>query len=742
MRTISAAMEKILSGQYATHLRASILDSGATWRDLTALDGRNWLLGADWGGSVDAQVADANVTLVRDVQKLSLSPLMSASKLNLLTGSYAALVDIGREIKIEAALTPSGVAPATGDWLLMFHGVIDELDFESEEIRLRCSDLGRKLDRAQIKSELVYPCCPNYHRAPVWRANTAAETLWTTGNAGTIRPTVANGYAYCWTGETPGTTGATEPTWPTTTGASVADGTMSWTCVGALPTRYGAAMWEPSKAVSVGDVVAIETGSGYLGAFRCKTAGTTSPDAPSLYGWDTGSPAGWTISILSVANSTLYRVAIGGTNCDYTSDSSATDIEIQNGLISAINAKTGTHGLTAAASGGNVYLTGAWKLVRVSANLTVPIAPDGTAVWDALVRSPTYNAFGGKVMLEDLIDMLLRDWGSVTTLSAPVSTAWVVGQYAQQEGSLLAALDTLAGMIGWTFRYRYDASSASFLPTLYCVDRAKSTVDRTLGTSNYDSIDSIGRSMESLRNSVDVVYSDASASPINGIDYPRKTVSVTDATSIAAYGEQWCRIAEASSSLIDTSTEATALANAVLSDLKDPLADQSASMRLFPFVELDDRYTFSANGVHYDTNQTFAVTGYRHSMGEGAGKTTIQCRQRPSGGFNRWHKRLVRPGAGSASGLTPTPPPSVTVENKNGACVVTVQSWWRTTESAELYVSATAGLTPSASNFNMRSRSSKLYVPLAAGTYYGRAIVRDSRGNASASSAEFVLKPT
>jgi len=42
------------------------------------------------------------------------------------------------------------------------------------------------------------------------------------------RPVTRNGYAYECT--TAGTTGASEPTWPTTPGNTVADGTVVWTC--------------------------------------------------------------------------------------------------------------------------------------------------------------------------------------------------------------------------------------------------------------------------------------------------------------------------------------------------------------------------------------------------------------------------------------------------------------------------------------------------------------------------------
>jgi hypothetical protein len=53
----------------------------------------------------------------------------------------------------------------------------------------------------------------------------------------TVTPTARNGYAYRVT--TAGTSGASEPTWPTTIGQTVSDGTVTWTCL-------EVALWTPS----------------------------------------------------------------------------------------------------------------------------------------------------------------------------------------------------------------------------------------------------------------------------------------------------------------------------------------------------------------------------------------------------------------------------------------------------------------------------------------------------------------
>lgn len=71
-----------------------------------------------------------------------------------------------------------------------------------------------------------YPLLPG-----AWTATAAVLQRgdWDAGVGSFVRPTVYNGYHYeC---SASGETGATEPTWPTTEGGTVADGTAEWTCV-------------------------------------------------------------------------------------------------------------------------------------------------------------------------------------------------------------------------------------------------------------------------------------------------------------------------------------------------------------------------------------------------------------------------------------------------------------------------------------------------------------------------------
>lgn len=65
------------------------------------------------------------------------------------------------------------------------------------------------------------------------------------------RPTVANGFRYECT--TAGNTGATQPAWPTTNGATVVDGTVTWTCRNYNSTAAAEPAWPTVSGNTIND---------------------------------------------------------------------------------------------------------------------------------------------------------------------------------------------------------------------------------------------------------------------------------------------------------------------------------------------------------------------------------------------------------------------------------------------------------------------------------------------------------
>lgn len=76
-----------------------------------------------------------------------------------------------------------------------------------------------------------------YTAANSWATQWAASTAQLVGAI--VRPTTGNGFVY--RAQAAGTTAASEPTWPTTIGATVTDSGVTWTCVGRGVVVFGCA---------------------------------------------------------------------------------------------------------------------------------------------------------------------------------------------------------------------------------------------------------------------------------------------------------------------------------------------------------------------------------------------------------------------------------------------------------------------------------------------------------------------
>jgi type IV pilus assembly protein PilY1 len=103
---------------------------------------------------------------------------------------------------------------------------------------------------------------------------------------------------------TAGTSGSTQPTWPTTAGSTVTDGTVVW--------QLAAKTWTAHTAYSAGDVVVPTTGGAMT--YDCVTAGTSGGSQPS---WPDGSTSTtvtdgtvvWKMrSILTIVQDTVKQV--------------------------------------------------------------------------------------------------------------------------------------------------------------------------------------------------------------------------------------------------------------------------------------------------------------------------------------------------------------------------------------------------------------------------------------------------
>lgn len=236
--------------------------------------------------------------------------------------------------------------------------------------------------------------------------------------------------------------------------------------------------------------------------------------------------------------------------------------------------------------------------------------------------------------IEDVMQAILDDqaYGSVI-LHTPVSPSYLINNAKgapEPKKSTFERLQEYAQLIGWMCRFRYDTDGVSKL-TFYDPDRARTAVDTTFGPSEYEDIPSLALGQEDIRNDIQVFGFDEDGEEIS--------TAVSDLPSIGKYGLRSVLVYLEQGDLLNTSVELEAFANAMLADLKEPLATQEMRTLLFWPVQLGDRYTYAANDVHYDDPQTLAVVGYKHVFANGQAYTTIQARGTVAGQYHQWLKR-------------------------------------------------------------------------------------------------------
>jgi hypothetical protein len=353
--------------------------------------------------------------------------------------------------------------------------------------------------------------------------------------------------------------------------------------------------------------------------------------------------------------------------------------------------------------------------------------------------------------LETVIQQYLDDNVGGVTLSVPASPAYAVKWFKIDRQAIFTEVRALADLtIGWCCRYLYDSGSGTFKLTLYDPNRTTTTSLRTFTRSEVIGYGRAAQDVTNIRNAIRVVYSDSQDLDTNNVP-KRKAVEVTDSTSIAKYERQFAEMQESSVSNIDTSTEATALANAALSDLSEPNAEFEPKVSFFPYVELPDLITLQGDDVHFDSDQKLGVVQYEHTVGGDEALTKISVRGKPaSGGPSTWLSRMadsnfhgeVHANTVASSGLTPV----FSFSAQPGGSSVVITNWGGGKKGQqtdfELHLSPSAGFTAGSGTFKSSTKGKRFDVSdLVPGvTYYGQIIPttwNDSKPVRGEPSAEF-----
>ena len=263
---------------------------------------------------------------------------------------------------------------------------------------------------------------------------------------------------------------------------------------------------------------------------------------------------------------------------------------------------------------------------------------------------------GGSFELRSMINTVLEHvFGSLYSTVGDLST-FQVNHYIQNPMPVMEAIRRLALLIGWDLRAFYTGDLSSL--TLRDPQRNSTTVHYTMGPTEYLDVRALTIDRNDVRNVIEVFYPPS-----------RARVAVSDSTSITNFGRRYMLISEDQSSGINTLAEAIVMAEAALSDLKDPIAEQEIERPYFWPIEIHDRYLFLANGVHYDQNHAWSVTGYTHTLNpDGTARTTIRTRGKPVAATSEWRRgkqRMVHVSTVTPVGVAPQGALWVTVADRS-----------------------------------------------------------------------------
>lgn len=343
------------------------------------------------------------------------------------------------------------------------------------------------------------------------------------------------------------------------------------------------------------------------------------------------------------------------------------------------------------------------------------------------------------VALETALQAMIVDCGSSVTLVTPVSPGWAVGWWLQKRIACFNAMRALTDQIGWDLRFMYNSGTNDFELRLINPPRSKTTPDYTFYADDLKSCDPVAFDVSGVRNVVQVVYSDSTDRDAGGFA-KRKNVIVKDSASIAKWGELWIELAESSSSQIDTPTEASNLANIVLTDLGSPVNEWGVELKFFGSVELNDLYRFQPYShsdstkntmPQFDSNLDLAVMGYTHEISAKGSTTKLTLRGKPCGGYMKWLSRdastVAKDQGHQLASMNVATPKVVSIASTIGGLKATIDGTvgaLTLAESREWYVSKNSSdlTTPSAAFKVQDSKSNALTLAnLTPGqTYYVR----------------------
>lgn len=243
--------------------------------------------------------------------------------------------------------------------------------------------------------------------------------------------------------------------------------------------------------------------------------------------------------------------------------------------------------------------------------------------------------------LAELLDLGHLD--TVTPLYVPVlpDPEVVVGGFSYAIEPVLDALLRVSQINGWDLRHRFIDIYQEFRLTFKDPGRGKETPDFFFDASMYRDVTQLKIDRTPIRNDVSISFR-----PGNDTGVDRVTVSTYDPESVRRYGRRSMVIQEADDSPINSSDSALLMAQLIVYDLAQPMADKAVDMPYFWPLEIHNLIQFEANLVHSDEILDLFVVGLKHVITDTQARSFLTLRGTP-GSYYRWlARRPVVPGGG------------------------------------------------------------------------------------------------
>ena len=251
---------------------------------------------------------------------------------------------------------------------------------------------------------------------------------------------------------------------------------------------------------------------------------------------------------------------------------------------------------------------------------------------DRWIESSTYvYGTSSGTLIATVIEQILDDWTdlSTTILLSTTPSFLIAPQYTPEKQPVLQAITTLAQLIGFNLHEVWSTASTSWRIKFSEPRRAatSSQKDWTFGANDYYGVRQMSVSRADVRNKISVLYGGSTS---------RAQVIAQSTSSQDQYGVRFMEFEEAINSAINTSSEASVLAEAALDDLEQPPAKHEIEVPYWYPGELGDYYEFEGNGIHYSTNQYLAAYGITQEVSRDRHRTSVRVQGRPAGHRLQW----------------------------------------------------------------------------------------------------------